>query len=55
MSDGDDTCDESVESEWDDDDHSTDGEEEDDSENGSLCLASELTSLYYRQLPLYST
>jgi hypothetical protein len=47
VNDGDDTGDESVESEWDDD-------EEEDSENGWLFLAAKLTSLYYRQLPLYS-
>jgi hypothetical protein len=54
MRDGDDTCDESVESEWDDDEHGTDDEEEEDSENGWLFLAAKLTSLHYMQLPLYS-
>jgi hypothetical protein len=55
VNDGDDTSDESVESEWDnDDEHGTDDEEEEDSENGWLFLAAKLTSLYHRQLPLYS-
>jgi hypothetical protein len=48
MNDGDDTSDESIESEWDDD------EEEEDSESGWLFLAAKLTSLYYKQLPLNS-
>jgi hypothetical protein len=54
VNDGDNTSDESIESEWDDDDEDVydddddDDEEEEDSENGWLFLAAKLTNLYYR-------
>jgi hypothetical protein len=52
MSAGDDTSDES---EWDgSDQHGTDDEEEEDSENGWLFMAPKLISQYCRQLPLFS-
>lgn len=51
VNDGDDTSDES-DSDWDDDGEEEE-EEEEDSENGWLFLPAKLTSLYFRQLPLY--